>query len=252
VFLVRPVCERQHKPEITQSQDRLGRIDRGAIVPGTEHCLSEPLAGAVGRGSPPADDEVDDVHLVQKGGSMASSKVAQRHPKAATRGSLKPTASRAPGKTRSQGASGGKESAAKERIELGYVRIKLGSVTLQVKALGIGAGRIALPKMIQKSRGLEDAFLVRNIRNPTAPEVLVINPAALDQELRRARPGRTLGEIVDMLHFNRQGVPRLVVRALPDAGLDKRLRLPAAAAQGDRAHQAHAGKVSAKGKAQEG
>jgi hypothetical protein len=87
------------------------------------------------------------------------------------------------------------------------MRIKLGSVTVQAKALGIGAGRIALPKMIQKSMRLEDAFLVRNIKNPMAPQVLVINPAALDQELRRVRPGRTLGEIIDVLPFNRQGVP---------------------------------------------
>jgi hypothetical protein len=182
---------------------------------------------------------------------MANSKVAQRHLKAATRGSLKPTASRAPGKSRLQGASVGKESAPKERIELGYVRIKLGSVTVQAKALGIGAGRIALPKMIQKSRGLEDAFLVRNIKNPTAPEVLVINPVALDQELRRARPGRTLGEIIDVLPFNRQGVPRLRVGALPDAGLEKRLRLPVVAARSDRAHEAHAAGVSAQAKARE-
>ena len=177
---------------------------------------------------------------------MANSKVAQRHLKAATR--VKLTSSLAPAKSRLQGASGGKGSAA---IELGYVRIKLGNVTVQAKALGIGAGRIALPKMIQKSRGLEDAFLVRNIKNPTAPEVLVINPAALDQELRRVRLGRTLGEIVDVLPFNRQGVPSLRVRALPDAGLDKRLRLPVAAKRGDQAHQSHAAGVSAQAKAQE-
>jgi hypothetical protein len=104
--------------------------------------------------------------------------------------------------------------------------------------------------MIQKSMGLKDAFLVRNIKNPTAPEVLVINPAALDQELRRVRPGRTLGEIIDVLPFNRQGVPSLRVRALPDAGLDKRLRL--SAARNDQAQQAHAAGVSAQAKAQEG
>jgi hypothetical protein len=183
---------------------------------------------------------------------MANSKVAQRHLKAATRGSLKPTSSRAPVKSRLQGASGGKESAAKGRIEPGYVRIKLGSITVQAKALGIAAGRIALPKMIQGSMRLEDAFLVRNVKNPTAPEVLVINPAALDQELRRVRPGRTLGEIIDVLPFGRQGVPSLRVRALPDAGLDKRLRLPVAAARSDRAHQAHAAGVRAQAKAQEG
>jgi hypothetical protein len=178
---------------------------------------------------------------------MANSKVAQRHLKAATRGSLKRTSSGVPVKSRLHGASGGKE---KGRTEPGYVRIKLGSVTVQAKALGIAAGRIALPKMIQGSMRLEDAFLVRNVKNPMAPEVLVINPAALDQELRRVRPGRTLGEIVDALPFGRQGVPSLRVRDLPDAGLSKRLRLPVAASRTDRAHAAAA--VSAPAKAQEG
>jgi hypothetical protein len=183
---------------------------------------------------------------------MANSKVAQRHLKAATRGSLKLPSSRASGKSRLQGASGGKESTPKGRVEPGYVRIKLGSVTVQAKALGIVAGRIALPKMIQKSMGLEDAFLVRNIKNPTAPQVLVINPAALDQELCRVRPGRTLGEIIDVLPFNRQGVPSLRARALPNAGLDKRLRLPVATARDDQARQVHAAGVNAQAKAQEG
>ena len=178
---------------------------------------------------------------------MAHSKVAPRHLKATTR--MKLASSLASAKSRSQGASGVKERAP---IELGYVRIKLGNVTVQAKALGIGAGRIALPKMIQKSRGLEDAFLVRNIKNPMAPEVLVVNPAALDQELRRARPGRTLGEIIDALPFSRQGVPTLKLRALPNAGLDKRLRLPGAAARSDHARETPAAGAIVKAKAQEG
>jgi hypothetical protein len=183
---------------------------------------------------------------------VAHSKVAPRHLKAATHGSLKPASSRAPVKSRLKGASGSKQSAPEGRVEPGYVRIKLGSVTVQARALGIAAGRIALPKMIQGSMGLEDAFLVRNIKNPTAPEVLVINPAALDQELRRVRPGRTLGDIVDVLPFNRQGVPSLRVRALPDTGIKKRLRLPVVAAASAQPSDAQAAGVSAQAKAREG
>jgi hypothetical protein len=183
---------------------------------------------------------------------VAHSKVAPRHLKAATHGSLKPTSSRAPVKSRLKGAIGSKESAPGGRVEPGYVRIKLGNVTVQAKALGIAAGRIALPKMIQGSMALEDAFLVRNVKNPTAPEVLVINPAALDQELRRVRPGRTLGDIVDVLPFNRQGVPSLRVRALPDAGIEKRLRLPVVAARSGQPGEAQAAGVSAQAKAREG
>jgi hypothetical protein len=178
---------------------------------------------------------------------MASPKLAQRHPKAATGGSLKQLKLNRV-KARLHGKGSGKETAVAARVE--HVRIKLGSVTVHAKALGIAAGRIALPKMIQASLGLEDAVLVRNVKNPTAPEVLVINPAALDQELRRVRPARTLGEIIDVLPFGRQGVPSLRVRDLPDAGLDKRLRLPVGATRGDRTHQAHAAGVSAQAKAQ--
>ena len=181
---------------------------------------------------------------------MANLKVTQRHRKAPTRGSPKAAPSRVAVKSRVHGASAGKEAAVPGRAEPGYVRIKLGNVTVQAKAMGIAAGRIALPKMIQGSMGLEDSFLVRNVRNPTAPEVLVINPAALDQELCRVRPGRTLGEIIGVLPFGRQGVPSLRVRALPDTGLGKRLRLPVAGARADWAYEA-AG-VSASAEAQEG
>jgi hypothetical protein len=183
---------------------------------------------------------------------VAHSKVAPRHLKAATHGSLKPTSGRAPVKSRLKGAIGSKESAPVGRVEPRYVRIKLGNVTVQAKALGIAAGRIALPKMIQGSMALEDAFLVRNVKNPKAPEVLVINPAALDQELRRVRPGRTLGDIVDVLPFNRQGVPSLRVRALPDAGIEKRLRLPVVAARSGEPGEAQAAGVSAQATAREG
>jgi hypothetical protein len=107
-----------------------------------------------------------------------------------------------------------------------YVRIKLGGVTVQAKALGIAAGRAALPKLVQGSIGLGDAFLVRNVKNPLAPNVLVINPAALDEELSRNRPKRTLGEIVSTLPFGRRGVPSLTAGALPDSGVGERLRVP--------------------------
>ena len=178
---------------------------------------------------------------------MANSKVAQRLLKAASRGSVKATPGRALVKSRVQGADTSPSGAAPEHVEPGYVRIKLGGVTVQAKAMGIAAGRIALPKMIQGSIGLEDAFLVRNVKNPTAPEVLVINPAALDQELRRARPARTLGEIVAVLPFGRQGVPTLRLRELPDAGLDKRLRLPRGGVRAGRQHEAGEVDVSVTG-----
>lgn len=181
---------------------------------------------------------------------MANSKVAQRHLK--TLGSLKLTSGRTPVKSRPKGAIASKQVVPEGRVELGYVRIKLGSVTVQAKPLGIAAGRVALPKMIQGSVGLEDAFLVRNVKNPMAPEVLVINPAALDKELRRVRPGRTLGDIVDVLPFNRQGVPSLRVHALPDAGIEKRLRLPVVAARSVQPDNAQAAGARAQAKAQEG
>ena len=126
-------------------------------------------------------------------------------------------------KSRLLGPSAAKAATA-GRVE--RVQIKLGSVTVHAKTLGIAAGRIALPKMVQGSKNLEDAFLVRNVKNPSAPEVLVINAAALDQELRRGRPARTLGDIVDALPFGRKGVPSLKMRPLPDGGISKRLRLP--------------------------
>ena len=128
--------------------------------------------------------------------------------------------------------------------------VKLGNVTVQARTLGVAAGRIALPKMIQASMGLEDAFLVRNVKNPNAPEVLVINPAALDKELRQVRPGRTLGEVVDSLPFGRRGVPRLRLRPLPDADVKNRLRIPVLRAGGASQHRdVSPGKVNAVKKA---
>ncbi len=162
---------------------------------------------------------------------MARSKFAGKGPvalKAAARGALKVALARgAPVQSRLQSPSASKNSTVtiKRPLNVGYVMVKLGNVTVQAKTLGVAAGRIALPKMIQESMGLEDAFLVRNVKNPNAPEVLVINPAALDNELRQVRPHRTLGEIVDSLPFGRRGVPSLKVRPLPDADIQNRLRI---------------------------
>ena len=163
---------------------------------------------------------------------MARSKLVGSGPvalKPATRSALKVALTRnATDKARAPSQSAGKNAATlvQPRLDRGYVMVKLGNVTVQAKTLGIAAGRIALPKMIQESMGLQDAFLVRNVKNPSAPEVLVINPAALDKELRQVRPSRTLGAIVDALPFERRGVPRLRLRPLPDAGIQNRLRVP--------------------------
>jgi len=163
------------------------------------------------------------MYILYRKAPMAHSKAAQ-HPKIAPRRNAKDKVKRL--KVRPLGVRGGYEAATTAGT-VERVQIKLGGVTVHAKALGIAAGRIALPKMIQGSVDLEDAFLVRNVKNPTAPRVLVINPTALDQELRRFRPGRTLGDIIDVLPFGRKGVPSLRIRSLPDAGLDKRLRVPA-------------------------
>ena len=174
-----------------------------------------------------------DVRLVHLEILMARSKFAGKGPvalKAAARGALKVALARsAPVQSRLQSPSASTVTI-KRPLNVGYVMVKLGNVTVQAKTLGVAAGRIALPKMIQESMGLEDAFLVRNVKNPNAPEVLVINPAALDNELRQVRPNRTLGEIVDSLPFGRRGVPSLKVRPLPDAGIQNRLRVPNLAA----------------------
>ncbi len=191
------------------------------------HLLGGSLTAEVGNGSPVHVGGVEtvagseySVHLVQDD-LMAHSKVLSA-PKLTARRAAKDRRIRL--NARLRGDSAGKQTVASGQVE--RVQIRLGSIIVHARTLGIAAGRNALPKMVQESVNLEDAFLLRNVKNPTAPEVLVINPAALDQELRRVRPSRTLGDVIDVLPFGRKGVPSLRLHAPPDGETIQRLRLP--------------------------
>jgi hypothetical protein len=101
-----------------------------------------------------------------------------------------------------------------------------GAVELEVETVPVGAARNEIPSLMRRSAETGRGFLIRNAKTQAGPSALLVDVAVFREQVAKARPSRTLGEIIAALPFRKLGrSPVLELDALPDDGLPE-LQLP--------------------------
>ena len=88
--------------------------------------------------------------------------------------------------------------------------LRIGALTIEAEEVSVGYSRANLSKLIRDSAVSGRAFLIRNVRDTTAPSALLVSPELLLELLIKRDRRKTLGEVVDSLPFQDTRVPRLI------------------------------------------
>lgn len=101
-----------------------------------------------------------------------------------------------------------------------------GSVELEVETLAVSASRGDIPALMRRSAETGRGFIIQNAKTQAGPAALLVDVGVLRDHVAKARPSRTLGDIIDSLPFRKLGKsPVLELDPLPNDTLPE-LDLP--------------------------
>ncbi len=101
-----------------------------------------------------------------------------------------------------------------------------GSVELEVETLAVSAARSDIPALMRKSAETGRGFIIQNAKTSAGPSALLVDVGVLREHVSKARPSRTLGDIIASLPFRKLGKsPVLELDPLPADTLPE-LELP--------------------------
>jgi hypothetical protein len=107
-----------------------------------------------------------------------------------------------------------------KKLHASIERISIGRLELPVMQTQIGMARSELTNLIRAATTRGYTYLIQSGKSPGQPAVVLASVETLDRLYRRARPRRTLGELVRALPFSvegvqlRAGIPNDAVRGL--------------------------------------